>query len=153
MGFWNVIFVKNDIFENEIFVKKGLLKCDFCENWDFENAIFVKNVILKLWIMWFWTCEFLDKMWIFAPVCWSFRKSSQNRNFCLPWFLFTSSDGWALFAFLFLFAIFIGILLKNWVKIKSMIFGNSCMKIIMGFWILESHAKQGNLIINNIPKI
>ena len=69
---------QNDIFcpKNEI-LKMGFLwiwasemgflwimrlwKCDFCE-----------NAILKMWmllIMWSWTCEFLDRLWIFAPVC------------------------------------------------------------------------------------
>ena len=38
-----------------------------------ENVNFVKNETLKIWIlskMRIWKCEFLDKMWIFAPV-WS----------------------------------------------------------------------------------
>ena len=130
-------------------------KWDFLEKYGFENVNFANNAILKLWISWeMWFFDHVN-FWmkcVFLPQC-VLESHPKNRNFCLPWFLFTSSDGWALFAFLFLFAIFIGILLKNWVKIKSMIFGNSCMKIIMGFWILESHAKQGNLIINNIPKI
>ena len=58
-------------------------KSDFCEKCDFTNVIYVescdfekvnfaKNAILEMRIssiMWFWTCEFLDKMWIFAPLC------------------------------------------------------------------------------------
>ena len=37
-----------------IFVKIGLLKCDFfCEKWYFENAIFMKNGLLK--------CDFCEK--------------------------------------------------------------------------------------------
>ena len=50
-----------DIWNNEIFVKKCLLKWDFCENCDFWNAIFVKNVILKMWFLWkigFWNVIF-----------------------------------------------------------------------------------------------
>ena len=37
-------------------------KCEFYENWDFRNVNFVKIEILK-------TSDFLDKMWVFAPVC------------------------------------------------------------------------------------
>ena len=57
-------------------------KSDFCEKCDFTNVIYVEscdfekvnfaeNAILEMRIssiMWFWTCEFLDKMWIFAIV-------------------------------------------------------------------------------------
>ena len=47
-------------------------KCEFCEKWDFEIVNFVKNETSKLWIlskMRFSKCDFLDKMWIYAPVC------------------------------------------------------------------------------------
>ena len=48
-------------FENAIFMKNGLLKCDFCEKCYFENAIFVEN------------CDFKNvKFWIkygFSPQC------------------------------------------------------------------------------------
>ena len=42
-----MIFVKND-FENVIFVKIELLKCDFCEKLDFENVIFVRKFDFKM---------------------------------------------------------------------------------------------------------
>ena len=42
-----MFFVKKYDFENAIFVKNGLLKCDFGEKCDFENAIFVKRCDFK----------------------------------------------------------------------------------------------------------
>ena len=75
-----MIFLLNMRFWNVIFVKNGLLKCDFCEKCNFENENFVKNVNLKMWIfqkirfwmwiswnMWFWTCEFFGWNVDFRP--------------------------------------------------------------------------------------
>ena len=44
-------------------ITKNLMceNCEFCEKWDFRKVNFVKVGISM--------CDFLDKMWIFAPVC------------------------------------------------------------------------------------
>ena len=82
-NFKNEILVKNEILKMWFLWKMGLCYVIFVKKSDFENAIFIKRcdfkivnfakyAILKMWIywiMWFWTCEFLDKMWIFAPLC------------------------------------------------------------------------------------
>ena len=80
--FLSINSLKFDIRNNVIFVKNEILKMGFLWIWASEMGFlwimrlwkcdFCENAILKMWmllIMWSWTCEFLDRLWIFAPVC------------------------------------------------------------------------------------
>ena len=70
-----------------IFVKIGLLKCDFCEKWYFENAIFMKNGLLK--------CDFYEKSdfenAIFVKYC-GFKNVNFTKNAILE--IWTSLNMW-----------------------------------------------------------
>ena len=84
----NVNFVKNETLEMWILWEMRFWNCEFCEKWDFRNMNFEKNEISEIWILRKWDlrkvnflklgfsmCQFLDKMWISAPV-WNCNLSS-----------------------------------------------------------------------------
>ena len=62
------LFIEKCNFENALFSwKMGSWIVTFVKKCDLENEDFTENAILNMWIswiMWFWTCEFLEKMCI-----------------------------------------------------------------------------------------
>ena len=96
------ILWKIEISEMWLLWKMRFQKCEFSEKWDFRNVNFVKIEISEMWILWkmrflemwilgkmrfqklgFSICEFLDKMWIFAPawrVIWNFLVLSASSH-------------------------------------------------------------------------
>ena len=63
--------MKIEISKMWILWKLRFQKYEFCENWDFKNVNFVKN-----WD--FQKCDFLDQIWIFAPLWYTVFENSDK---------------------------------------------------------------------------